>query len=88
MLIAALDRKLLRDLVLLKPQAGAIALVVASGVALFVGMGTTYRSLQLSEARYYAEQRFADVWAPLVHAPRAVLVAADAGPSVRPAAAA
>ena len=72
-MIKALDRKLLRDLAQLRTQAMAIALVVASGVALFLGTGITYRSLQLSEARYYREQRFADVWAPLVRAPRAVL---------------
>ena len=72
-MIKALDRKLLRDLAQLRTQAIAIALVVASGVALFLGTGITYRSLQLSEARYYREQRFADVWAPFVRAPRGVL---------------
>ena len=38
-MIQALDRKLLRDLAQLRTQAIAIALVVASGVALFLGTG-------------------------------------------------
>ena len=72
-MMKALDRKLLRDLLQLRTQAIAIALVVASGMALFLGTGTTYRSLQLSSARYYREQHFADVWARLVRAPQGVL---------------
>lgn len=65
----ALDQKLLRDLVRTKAQVAAIALVVASGVALFIATMTTYRSLRLSEAHYYGEQRFADVWSSLARAP-------------------
>jgi putative ABC transport system permease protein len=65
----ALDRKLFRDLRRMVAQVTAIALVVASGVALFVATMTTYRSLRLSEDIYYAQQRFADVWANLGRAP-------------------
>ena len=61
----ALDRKLFRDLTRMKSQAIAIALVVASGVALFVATMTTYRSLRMSEAVFYREQRFAQVWSGL-----------------------
>lgn len=68
----ALDRKLLRDLARLKVQVAAIALVVASGVALFVAMLSTYRSLRVSSDIYYREHRFAHVWADLSRAPRSV----------------
>ncbi len=65
----ALDRKLLRDVRRMAAQALAIALVVAAGVALFVATMTTYRSLRASEARYYEQQRFAEVWSSLARAP-------------------
>jgi putative ABC transport system permease protein len=65
----ALDRKLLRDLARLKMQAVAIALVVAAGTAVFIGTAATARALRLSEERYYAEHRFAQVWTRLVRAP-------------------
>lgn len=69
----ALDRKLLRDLGRLKMQAIAIALVVAAGTAVFIGMAATARALRLSEERYYDEHRFAHVWTRLVRAPDGVL---------------
>lgn len=69
----AIDRKLLRDLFRLKMQAAAIALVVASGVASFVGMLATYQSIRVSEQHYYEGQRFAHVWSNLSRAPRSVL---------------
>lgn len=78
----ALDRKLLRDLVRLKMQVAAIALVVASGVALFVAMLSTYRSLRVSSDIYYRQQRFAHVWADLSRAPRAVTREVAAIPGV------
>lgn len=67
----ALDRKLQRDLRRTAAQVAAIALVVASGVALFIATMTTYRSLRLSEAHYYRAERFADVWASVSRAPLA-----------------
>src|ERR671936_3147959 len=57
----ALDRKLFRDLGRMKSQAAAIALVLASGVALFVGAAGTYRSLRVSQHHYYSSQRFIEV---------------------------
>ncbi|HWA70739.1 MAG TPA: ABC transporter permease [Polyangiaceae bacterium] len=53
--------------------AAAVALVVASGVALFVATMTTYRSLRLSEASFYETQRFAQVWSGLSRAPRSLV---------------
>lgn len=78
----ALDRKLLRDLGRLKAQTAAIALVVASGITLFVGTATTSRALRLSELRYYDEHRFAHVWSGLAHAPERVVQQLAAIPGV------
>jgi putative ABC transport system permease protein len=69
MVMRALDRKLLRDLLHMKVQAAAIALVVASGVSLFVATLTTYRSMRLSQDHYYTRWRFAEVWSDLSRAP-------------------
>lgn len=80
--MAALQRKLWRGLVRAKLQAAAIALVVASGVAMFVGMLATYRSIRISEQRYYTEQRFAHVWSNLSRAPRSVIRDIAAVPGV------
>jgi putative ABC transport system permease protein len=68
----ALDRKLFRDLGRMRVQAIAIALIVASGVALFVATFTAYRSLRLSQHHFYTQQRFAQVWSSLARAPRSV----------------
>ena len=68
----ALDRKLLRDLGRMKAQALAIALVVASGVTLFLMMFTAYDAIRASEDHFYTEQRFAHVWSSLARAPRSV----------------
>lgn len=65
----ALDRKLLRDLRLMWSQALTIALVVASGVAGFITSFSAYDSLAWSRDLYYAEARFADVFATLKRAP-------------------
>src|SRR6266540_834402 len=80
--MGALDRKLLRDLGRMKVQAIAVALVVASGTALFIGTATTGRALRLSEERYYDDHRFADVWSRLARAPDAVVDRLKAIPGV------
>lgn len=68
--IHALDRKLLRDVVKIWPQALAIALVLASGVATLILAIGAYRSLEETRRLYYAEYAFADVFATLTRAPR------------------
>jgi putative ABC transport system permease protein len=68
-MVNALDRKLLRDLVLIKGQAIAIALVIAAGVSLYVLMLSTFDSLTLTQDTYYDRFRFADVFASLKRAP-------------------
>lgn len=65
----ALDRKLLRDLRLMWSQALTIALVVASGVAGFITSFSAYDALSWSRDLYYADARFADVFATLKRAP-------------------
>jgi len=68
--IPALDRKLLRDIVRIWPQALAIALVLASGVATLILAIGAYRSLEETRRLYYAEYAFADVFATATRAPR------------------
>lgn len=65
----ALDRKLLRDLRLMWSQVITIALVVASGVAGFITSFSAYDALSWSRDLYYADARFADVFATLKRAP-------------------
>jgi putative ABC transport system permease protein len=67
--VSALDRKLLRDLARAKGQGITIALVVACGIAAFVGSLSTGDSLVRSRDRYYETSRFADVFAALERAP-------------------
>lgn len=68
----ALDRKLLRDLRLMWSQALTIALVVASGIGGFITSLSAVDSLALARDRFYAEARFADVFASVKRAPNAL----------------
>ena len=71
-MISALDRKLLRDLSLMKGQSFAIAVVIAAGVATFVNSRTMLHSLELTRATFYDRYRFADVFAEVKRAPDAL----------------
>ncbi|BAZ38485.1 ABC transporter permease protein [Calothrix sp. NIES-4101] len=68
----ALDKKLIRDILRLRGQIIAIALVVACGIASFVSMLSAYESLQLSQATYYQQYHFAQVFAQLKRAPESL----------------
>lgn len=68
----ALDRKLIRDLLRLRGQMIAIALVVACGIASFVSMLSAYESLKLSQTDYYQQYRFAQVFAQLKRTPESL----------------
>jgi putative ABC transport system permease protein len=68
----ALDRKLLRDLRLMWSQALTIALVVASGIGGFITTLSAVDSLALARDRFYAQGRFADVFASVKRAPNAL----------------
>ena len=67
--MATLHRKLVRDVFHMRGQAISIALVIACGVASFVTMRAMYLSLLRSQADYYAQYHFADVFAELKRAP-------------------
>lgn len=69
MRIAALDRKLLRDLGAMKGQAFAIALVVAAGISMYVAYLSNFDSLRRTQDAYYDRFRFADVFAACKRAP-------------------
>jgi putative ABC transport system permease protein len=67
--ISPLNRKLLRDLLAMKGQALAIAMVVAAGVAMYVMYLSTFDSLYRTRDTYYERQRFGDVFVSLKRAP-------------------
>jgi len=73
MVIAPLRRKVLRDLQRLWAQVLAISLVLAAGVATLILGNGAYSSLHETRTRYYEENRFADVFADVTRAPRALL---------------
>lgn len=72
-LLPVLDRKLWRDFLAMRGQALAIGLVIASGVAIQLVMGGMLGSLDETRAAYYERTRFADIWAPVVRAPNALV---------------
>ena len=80
--MTTLNRKLLRDLWHLRGQVIAISLVVACGIAALVTTRTAYDSLLISQATYYADYRFADVFASLKRAPNALAARIGAIPGV------
>lgn len=77
-MVGAIDRKLLRDLTRLRGQVITIALVVAAGVGVFVALRATWGSLIDSRDDYYAQYRFADVFARCKRAPGDVALRIEA----------
>lgn len=77
-----LDRKLLRDLWRLKWQVLAIALLIACGVSVTVMAYSAQKALRAAQADYYAQTRFADVFASAKRAPREVVLKLSAIPGV------
>lgn len=65
----AIDVKLWRDLRRLRAQVITIAVVVAIGVAGFVGMFSVHESLKASRDAFYRDNRLADVFAGVKRAP-------------------
>ncbi len=65
----AIHRKLLRNLWVMKGQSIAIALVIASGIAMSVMSLSTLRSLQATRETYYQRFRFAEVFASFKRGP-------------------
>ncbi len=68
----ALDKKLWRDLWLMKGQALAIVLVIVSGVATFVMFISVMHSLNRTRDAFYRDFAFADVFGTLKRAPESV----------------
>lgn len=67
--LTALQRKLLRDLWRTRAQVASIAAVLAGGVMTVVALRGTSSALEEACAAYYAEARFADIFATLTRAP-------------------
>jgi putative ABC transport system permease protein len=71
-MISNLDRKLWRDLRRLKGQAIAVALVMASGLAMMIMARSLIYSLESTRLEYYQANHFADVFVHLKRAPNSV----------------
>ncbi|HEX6203648.1 MAG TPA: ABC transporter permease [Thermoanaerobaculia bacterium] len=78
----ALDKKLLRDLVAIRGQAAAIALVIACGVSILVVYLANHASLERSRQVYYERSRMADVFAGAKRAPLSLVRRVAAIPGV------
>lgn len=78
--MSLLDRKLLRDIGALRGQVITIALLVAAGVAVFVGSVSTYDSLSSAVERFYATARFPQVFVTLKRAPLSIVPRLNAIP--------
>jgi putative ABC transport system permease protein len=81
--LRALERKLLRDLWRLRGQVLAIALVIASGVAVLVMSLGALEALRETAAAFYERSRFADVFATLERAPEDLARRIEAIPGVQ-----
>ncbi len=80
--MSMLDRKLLRDLVRMWSQALTIALVVASGIGGFLTSLSAVDSLELARERFYADGRFADLFAGIKNGPLSLAERLRAAPGV------
>ena len=68
-----LDRKVLRDVRSMRGQVLTIALLVAAGVAVFVGSVSTYHSLNSAVERFYLAARFPQIFVTVKRAPLSIL---------------
>jgi len=71
--LKSLDRKLIRDLWGMKTQALAVAFVIAGGVSVHLLAAGMLTSLEETRRAYYERYLFADIWAPVVRAPEALI---------------
>lgn len=78
----ALDKKLWRELWGMRMQALAIAMVLVSGVGIFIMALSTLHSLQETRDSYYRNHHFADVFVNLKRAPVALLPRIESIPGV------
>lgn len=66
----------------MKGQVIAIALVIASGIAVFVMALCAYASLKEGQLRFYREHRFADVFSHVRRCPRSIVSRIESIPGV------
>lgn len=66
------NRKLWRDLWLMRGQALAIVLVIGAGIGTYVMARCALESLRRAQATYYSQYRFAQVFAHMKRAPQAL----------------
>jgi putative ABC transport system permease protein len=78
----ALDKKLWRELWGMRLQALAIAMVIVSGVCIFIMSLSTLDSLVETRRAYYSEHHFAEVFAPLKRAPLSLVKRIEELPGV------
>ena len=78
----ALDRMLVRDVLRLRAQGIAIALVLACGVAVMLMSSGLSRALDETRAAYYDRNRFAEVFVEVGRAPRSLVDEIAALPGV------
>ncbi|MBX3702216.1 MAG: ABC transporter permease [Steroidobacteraceae bacterium] len=83
--MTALHRKLWRDLKQLRGQVIAISLVMVGGIGTMVMAQTNYAALAGTRALYYAEHRFAEVFARVKRAPLPLVESVRTIPGVREA---
>ena len=76
--MSLLDRKLWRDINAMRGQVFTIALLVAAGVAVFVGSVSTYKSLRDGCDRFYATARFPQIFVGLKRAPLSIVARLNA----------
>jgi putative ABC transport system permease protein len=80
--VSALDHKAWHDLGRMRGQSAAIAALVACAMGAWVSTGITERAMRRTRDVYYAEQRFADVFATVRRAPEPVAARLAALPGV------
>ncbi len=68
-----LNRKVFRELWLIRGQVFAIAIVIACGLSTVIMSYTTLESLQQTREQYYQEYGFADLFASLKRAPNTLI---------------
>ncbi|MGJ5199026.1 ABC transporter permease [Bradyrhizobium sp. HKCCYLRH1030] len=81
-MVSLLDRKLWRDIGAMRGQVVTIALLVAAGVAVFVGSVSTYLSLRGGCEQFYADGRFPQIFVTLKRAPLALVPRLNSIPGV------
>ncbi len=70
--MSPLDLKLLRDMGKMKGQMVSVAVVMACGLTMMIMMRSLILTLETTQAAYYTQHRFADVFSDLKRAPNAL----------------